>query len=176
MGRFRRTHVHFLLALLALVLARPTLATNLIGTGFVAAGLAVRVWAAGVLEKGGGLCTDGPYRWARHPLYLGSFIAALGLCVITNSLWGWLAVLPAFVVLYWAQVMLEERRLREEFGESHLEYARAVPMILPAPPRVGGGGRRWQLDRALANREHYHLAVTCALVALFYLRHLFPRV
>jgi protein-S-isoprenylcysteine O-methyltransferase Ste14 len=176
MGRVRRTHIHFLLALLALILARPSPTTDAIGTTLVALGLGVRVWAAGVLEKGGGLCTNGPYRWVRHPLYLGSLIAALGLCVMTNSAWGWAVILPIFLVLYWFQVKLEERRLAEEFGDLHTQYARTVPMMLPAPPRVAGGGREWQLSRAVKNREHYHVAVTCALVALFYLRNLSPRV
>ncbi|MGD0110265.1 MAG: isoprenylcysteine carboxylmethyltransferase family protein [Armatimonadota bacterium] len=176
MGRLRRTHIHFLLALAALVLAHPRPVTNIIGTVLCVVGIAVRVWAAGVLEKGGGLCTDGPYRWVRHPLYFGSSMVALGLCVMANSLWGWAVILPAFAALYWAQAVYEEGRLRDEFGEDHERYARSVPMIVPAPPRVVGSGRAWQLARVVKNREHFHVLVTCLLVVLFYLRHLLPRV
>jgi len=176
MSRLRRTHIHFLLAVAALALAHPRPATNIIGTALCVIGIAIRIWAAGVLEKGSGLCTDGPYRWVRHPLYLGSSLVALGLCVMTNSLWGWAVILPVFAVLYWAQARYEEQRLRDEFGEAHAHYARTVPMIVPAPPRVAGSGRAWEFARVVRNREHYHVLVTCLLVALFYLRHLLPQV
>ena len=176
MGRLRRTHVHFALALVALVLAHPTPMTNALGAVLVALGLVVRVWAAGVLEKGSGLCIDGPYRWVRHPLYLGSFVAAVGLCVMANSVWGWLIILPVFIILYWGQMMHEERRLAREFGGLHAEYARTVPMILPMLPRTAGGGRGWRFGRMLVNRELHHVAVTCSLAALFYFRDLLPRV
>jgi protein-S-isoprenylcysteine O-methyltransferase Ste14 len=166
--RLRRIHLHFLLALLALILARPSPATNLGGTILVAAGMAMRIWAAGALEKGGGLCTDGPYRWVRHPLYLGSFIAAVGFSVMVSRVWASLLILLAFIALYAAQTMREERRLREEFGESHAEYARQVPMLLPRPPRAAGSGRSWRFHQVRVNREHYHALVTCALVGLFH--------
>jgi protein-S-isoprenylcysteine O-methyltransferase Ste14 len=174
MGPLRRTHVHFLLALAALALAHPRPITNTIGAALCVTGIIVRLWAAGVLEKGGGLCMDGPYRWVRHPLYLGSSVVALGLCVMTNSVWGWAVILPIFAVLYWAQATHEERRLRDEFGEAYLRYTHVAPMIVPAPPRVASSGRAWQLARVVKNREHYHVMVTCSLVALFYLRHLLP--
>ena len=38
------------------------------------AGEALRIWAAGHLEKGREVTASGPYRWTRHPLYLGSTI------------------------------------------------------------------------------------------------------
>jgi protein-S-isoprenylcysteine O-methyltransferase Ste14 len=166
--------MHLLLALAALVLARPTLVANLIGTIFVAAGLGLRVWAAGVLDKGGGLCTDGPFRLLRHPLYLGSSLAAVGFAVMVNRAWACLLILALFILLYAAQVLSEERRLRQEFGRAHADYARRVPILIPrwAPP--ASDARAWQLRRALINREHYHLLVTCLLVALFYARHHWP--
>lgn len=169
-ARLRRIHAHLLLAVLALALARPALATNLLGTALVALGLMLRLWAAGVLEKGGGLCTDGPYRWVRHPLYLGSFFAALGFCVMVRTLWGWLVVLPLFVAVYAAQVALEERHLREQYGSAHAAWARQVPRLLPRWPSLPPRGRRWELRRALLNREHYHALVTSLLVCAFYLK------
>ena len=168
-GGLRRIHGHMLLAVLGLVLARPGLATNLLGSGLVAAGLLVRVWAAGVLEKGGGLCTDGPYRHVRHPLYVGSFVAAVGFCVMMSVKWAWVVVLPLFMILYAAQVSVEERLLAAEHGKGHAEYAARVPKVVPrlwgAAP---GQGRRWSLSRMFINREQYHLLVTLALVGLFY--------
>ncbi len=173
-ARLRRVHVHFALALLALALARPTATTNIIGTILVVAGMLVRIWAAGVLEKGGGLCTRGPYSWVRHPLYLGSSIGALGICIMANSLWGWAVILPVFAALYAAQMMYEEQRLRADFGEAHREWARDVPLIVPRFRRGAFGA--WQPRRVLVNREQNHIVVTSLLVLLFYLRHLWPQV
>ena len=170
-GGLRRIHGHLVLALLGVLLAQPGLVTNLMGSGLVAVGLALRLWAAGVLEKGGGLCTDGPYRYVRHPLYVGSFLAAVGFCVMMNVVWGWALVLPLFVALYAAQVSLEERRLRAEYGEGYPEYAAVVPKVVPRLRSGGqGGGRRWSLSQVLANREQYHVLVTLVLVGLFYAR------
>ena len=41
-------------------------------------GEALRIWAAGHLEKGREVTASGPYRLTRHPLYLGSSIIASG--------------------------------------------------------------------------------------------------
>ncbi len=82
------------MALAALWLADPTFQSVLIGLLPILLGLALRVWAAGYLHKGGGLCVWGPYRFVRHPLYLGTTLGALGLCLMARSLWVWVVVLP----------------------------------------------------------------------------------
>jgi len=171
LGQIRRIQLHLPLALLALLLARPQHLTNILGTVLVLLGLTVRMWAAGVLVKGGGLCTDGPYGLVRHPLYLGSILAALGFAVMMHTIWAWLVVMPVFVALYGWQVSLEECQLRRQYGEAHQEWARRVPLLFPCPcRRAAGEGRTWQLARARANREHYHLLVTVVLVVAFYLK------
>jgi uncharacterized membrane protein len=129
------------------------------------------MWAAGLLEKEGGLCTDGPYRYLRHPQYLGSLIAALGFAVMTNVVWGWAILFPMFVALHLMQILAEERYLRRKFGDAHAEYARKVPLLLPRPGREKVERKRvWQLARVLANREQYHVLLTLVLVGLFLLK------
>ncbi len=170
-GKLRRIHGHLLLALLGLLLARPSLTTNIIGSGLGLAGIALRVWAAGVLEKGKGLCTDGPYRYVRHPLYLGSLLAAIGFTIMMNVVWGWAVVLPLFFALYAAQVHAEEGHLRATFGAAHAEFASEVPLLLPWFSRVAQrNGRPWSLSQALVNREQYHVGTTLLLIAFFFLK------
>ena len=170
-GKLRRIHGHVLLALLGLWLARPSLGMNLLGTAVVLVGMALRVWAAGYLEKGGELCTDGPYRYVRHPLYLGSLLAALGFAVMIHAIWGWAAVLPLFLALYALQVLSEERHLAATYGETHADFTAAVPLLLPWFGRAAEGkGRPWRLSQAAANREQYHVVVTLLLAALFFLK------
>ena len=163
------------MAVVALVLARPALGTNLVGTAAVALGLAVRGWAAGLLVKGGELCTAGPYRHVRHPLYLGSLLGAAGFCVMMNIVWGWVIVLPLFLLIYAAQVVAEERSLRGHYGDTYERWAREVPMLVPRlRGRPAGSSTRWRWSQFLVNREQYHMVVTLLLVALFYLRAHWP--
>jgi len=170
-GKLRRIHGHVLLAVLGLWLARPSLGLNLLGSACVLVGLALRVWAAGLLEKGGELCTDGPYRYVRHPLYLGSLLAAVGFAIMINAIWGWAAVLPLFLALYALQVLAEERHLDLTYGAAHADFTSSVPLLIPRFGRVAEGkGRPWRLSQALANREQYHLVVTLLLTALFFLK------
>jgi protein-S-isoprenylcysteine O-methyltransferase Ste14 len=169
--KLRRIDAHLPLALVGLLVARPSAGSLAAGAVLVLAGIAVRAWAAGFLDKGGPLCTDGPYRFLRHPLYLGSLIAALGFVVMMNVIWGWAIILPLFLLLYTVQMLGEERHLRAAYGDAHQRYARAVPILLPLPGRrTETQGRRWELARALRNREQWHVVVTLSLVALFILR------
>jgi protein-S-isoprenylcysteine O-methyltransferase Ste14 len=175
-GRFRRVHLHALLALVGLLLARPTAPALFAGAALVLAGLALRLWAAGLLDKDGPLCTDGPYRYLRHPLYLGSVIGAAGFAVMMHVIWGWLVILPLFLLLYTAQVFAEERHLRSLYGPAHAEFAAAVPLLLPWPGRVAHAqGRPWRFSQAVANREPHHIVFTLGLVALFVVKWLLVR-
>jgi len=106
----------------------------------------------------------------RHPLYLGSFVSAVGFCVMVNTLWGWTLVLPLFVLLYAVQVLLEERHLRVRYGEDHARYAARVPMLMPRFTAARTQSAPWLLKRALANREHWHVLLTLLLAGLFFVK------
>src|SRR4051812_36087905 len=84
LARWRVT-LGFVVALLVIVFAAPTWATWRIGLMVAIAGEAIRVWAAGHLEKSREVTRSGPYRWTRHPLYFGSSVIALGVIVAAHS-------------------------------------------------------------------------------------------
>jgi hypothetical protein len=163
-----RLYGHAVLAAAALALGQPEPTPLLIGGVCVSFGLALRVWASGLLDKGGALCVDGPYRYVRHPLYLGSVLAAVGFAVMMDVIWGWVVVLPLFAMLYTSQVFIEERHLRAAYGDAYADFAARVPMLIPWRGRAGrGAGRPWTLAQALQNREHYHVIFTLIIVILF---------
>ena len=156
----RRVTLGFMCGALVLWLAQPTWRTLAIGTCVAACGEAVRLWAAGHVEKGREVTRSGPYRWTRHPLYLGSAVLALGVAIASASL-----VVAVIIAIYVgatipAAMLAEERHLREKFGREYDAYAdrRSMPMA-----------RAFSLTRARLNREHHTVAglvIGFALLAL----------
>ena len=67
-----RVRLGFPSAVLALWLAQPTERSLAAGAIVALVGEGLRIWAAGHLEKGREVTASGPYRFSRHPLYLGS--------------------------------------------------------------------------------------------------------
>ena len=65
-------------ALTFLYFSHPRQDLFLAGLGPALAGLGVRIWAAGHIEKGSQLAASGPYQRTRNPLYFGSFLIGLG--------------------------------------------------------------------------------------------------
>ena len=107
-----------------------------LGLGFGSAGALVALLALralGTRDRVLGMRTDvvvqhGPYRFARHPMYLGWTVALLGIALAGRSLLG----LALVLLLALALVRIargEERLLSEELGEAYDQYrhvARAV--------------------------------------------------
>jgi len=75
-------------------------------------------------DRGHQVVTTGPYRYVRHPGYLGNQV--IWLCT-PLALGSWLALLPGVVVvvLYVVRTALEDRTLQDEL-EGYTEYARRV--------------------------------------------------
>lgn len=76
------------------------------------------------------LLTEGLYSRLRHPRYVQFLIALLGYSLIANYLALYLVVAlwaPGIYVI----VLLEERELREHFGQAYDDYCRKVPRFVP---------------------------------------------
>ena len=72
-------------------------------------------------ERGHEAATGGPYRWVRHPGYLGMSTSMLGAVFLLDSPWG-LACFAAYVALIVTRTALEDRTLRAELP-GYTEYA-----------------------------------------------------
>ena len=141
----RRVTLGFVVAAAAFLLAQPTWPTWSAGLAIACAGEALRVWAAGHLDKGREVTRSGPYRWTRHPLYVGSSIIALGVVVASRSVWVALIGAAYVGITIPAAIRAEEAFLRRRFGPTYDLYQRDE-----APPML----RRFSLANALRNREY----------------------
>ena len=113
------------------IYASPTTILIWWGAGVSAAGLALRAWAAGSIQKDRELATTGPYAHTRNPLYLGSFILGVGVTVAGGRWVFGVAFLVFFLVVYRATVLCEAAELKARFGERYRVYVEEVPSVLP---------------------------------------------
>jgi hypothetical protein len=145
-----RVPLGFASGAVVLALARPTWTTLGAGFAIACAGEALRVWAAGHLEKSREVTRSGPYRSLRHPLYVGSSIMSAGLAVAC-----WSPVVAVLIAVYMAAtitaaVRTENAFLRTTFGSEYDAW-------LDAGRRNGPDDavrRRFSVGRARQNREH----------------------
>ena len=76
-----RVTLGFVLAAVVLWLATPTVTTMTIGAAIALLGESIRIWAAGHIEKSREVTRSGPYRFTRHPLYVGSSLIGVGIAI-----------------------------------------------------------------------------------------------
>jgi protein-S-isoprenylcysteine O-methyltransferase Ste14 len=70
-----------------------------------------------------GLQVAGPYRWVRHPLYLGWTLMVFGAPQMTGDRLAFATLTTGYLI---AAIPWEERSLRQSFGEGYARYARDV--------------------------------------------------
>jgi protein-S-isoprenylcysteine O-methyltransferase Ste14 len=76
------------------------------------------------------LVKDGPYKYIRHPLYLGEILRNLGIVSIFSSGYGILLVLIGTILLLF-RINMEEDMLTEAFGSEYSDYKRATKRLIP---------------------------------------------
>ena len=85
---------------------------------------------------------DGPYRYVRNPLYLGTWLLTAALSILMPP-GGALFALVAVTLLIVAWVMAEERKLTVERGDAYTAYLKKVPRFFPSiVPRIPAGTAR----------------------------------
>lgn len=140
----------------------------------VALGAFIRMWSAGFLLKTEELATEGPYALSRNPLYLGSFLAGVGLCAFVHNLWLLLFFAATFAFTYGPQIRWEEQLLSREHGEDFRRYMRAVPRFFPVKWNAAALRGCFSLDRLVENKELpyqiFWIVMTFSLIGQAYLR------
>jgi protein-S-isoprenylcysteine O-methyltransferase Ste14 len=155
-------------------LAPATLVVTLAALACLLAGASLRLWGTSYLGSGvmrdsalhgEGLVAAGPYRHLRNPLYLGSWLLALGTSILM-PVDGALFFLPAFSIFVFALIKTEESFLSGKLRDAYQQYCRLVPRWLPRLT-VGAGAfeaRPNWLQAVLA--ETYPLSFTLCFAVL----------
>lgn len=144
------------------------------GGALVAAAAAMlRTWAAAYLDSAvvhdtrlhaEGVVADGPYRFLRNPLYLGTILLGAGMGVLASRL-GWLVIVGGLTFFVLRLVGREEAELAARQGERYAAYRAAVPRLLPAlRPRVPASGARPRWGQAFLG-ESFVWSFALAIVA-----------
>ena len=156
-----RVTLGYVLAVAALWFAAPTWTSLAIGAAVGAIGEAIRIWAAGHLEKGREVTTSGPYAVTRHPLYLGSAVMGAGFAIAAHRLLVAVLVFAYLAVTIVAAIRSEEAHLTEKFGAQYPNYrdGRAAPVPRP-----------FSFERAWRNREYRALVGFAAVFGLLAVR------
>jgi len=110
-------------------------ALQVLGFVIAALGYALVVWATGSnaffsqivriqKERGHAVATDGPYRFVRHPSYVGTILSELATPIMLGSWW---ALIPGGLdaILFVVRTALEDRTLQKEL-DGYKDYAASV--------------------------------------------------
>lgn len=110
----------------------PALVARLVGiVVLVASGLLVRSAEAAMRRAGTdprpdhpslAIVTEGPFRFTRNPMYVGTTGLYVAVSLLVNALWPLVLLLPMLAVLHWGVVRREERYLEGKFGEPYRLY------------------------------------------------------
>lgn len=121
--------------------APPPLMTHMVGLILVLAGNLLVTWAMVSnhyfstvvrlqFDRGHSVATGGPYRFVRHPGYVGFIVSNIGTPLLFGSVW---TLIPAVVasLLFVIRTALEDRTLQEELPGYHDFANRIRYRLLP---------------------------------------------
>jgi protein-S-isoprenylcysteine O-methyltransferase Ste14 len=117
----------------------PTVAW--VGVGLGALGLLLRLWAVLILRErytrtllihdGHSIERRGPYRFIRHPGYLGSLLCLNGFAMASGDALTLLASIAATSAAYAYRIRAEDAMLVAAFGAPYERYRRETAALLP---------------------------------------------
>jgi protein-S-isoprenylcysteine O-methyltransferase Ste14 len=122
----------------ALVTGEFTRTSLRVGAPLLLVGGLLALASVRALGRGCELVTRGPYRWVRHPYFLGILVMLVGAIVAMRSL-------PALVLLYpvgrvtFLRARREEHNLGLRFGDPYHTYRQRVAFMLPLRPPLPRG-------------------------------------
>ncbi|MFP3284107.1 MAG: isoprenylcysteine carboxylmethyltransferase family protein [Candidatus Nanopusillus acidilobi] len=81
--------------------------------------------------EGQKIIKNGIYKYIRHPGYFGEIILFFGLGFVTYSLLGILGAFIVSLMIYFGEVIPEEKYMLEKFGKEYEEYMKETFRFIP---------------------------------------------
>lgn len=108
-------------------------AMEFVGYLFLLAGLTIRIWCICYIgnRKSQEIVTTGPYSLCRNPLYMGTFLLAIGVGLCFENVLMVLLVPAVLIPVHLLTVRLEESHLEAQFGQTYQLYKQKVPRFWP---------------------------------------------
>lgn len=145
------------------ITALPDDLVLMLGTPFVVAGAALRLFASGFITKNRELATDGPYAIVRHPLYTGNIAIVSGFAVASGQWWAVIIALAFFWFYYPTAIEYEDRKLHNLFGDRWLQWAGDVPALMPTFRNLGRAfAGEWSFRKSLLRNGEPLIALIVA--------------
>lgn len=129
-----------------------------VGAAATLGAAALRTWAAAYMRSDvvhdprvhdSRLVADGPYRYVRNPLYVGTILMAFGIAFAASRS-GFVVLVAAIALFQYRLILREERALRATQGEGYRRYLATVPRLIPSlRPRVAAGELRPKWGQAI---------------------------
>ena len=144
----------FIGALLLLIFAKPNPPGMIVGIILILLGEAIRIWAAGHLQKNEALTVTGPYAYVKNPLYIGSILITTGFCILADNVY--ILALATFMFCFHYipyKKRVEGDRLRRIFGSRFEDYDQKVPDYLPRRRPYSKEKVSWQFKNFIENSE-----------------------
>lgn len=108
-------------------------AVEFAGYLFLLAGLIIRIWCSFYIgnRKSKEIIAEGPYSICRNPLYVGTFLLAIGVGLSFEN-WLMLILVPAIIIpVHIITARMEETHLESMFGQQYRMYKQTVPRFWP---------------------------------------------
>lgn len=155
---WNRAGIRSYLLLIGLMGGHPTFESIAVGTVFFLVGLGLRIWAKGCLHQRQEVTACGPYRYVRHPFYLGNAMVDLGIVLMSG--WDLLVVIfPLWwCVVYMPVIRREEKVMKVLFGSAYEDYSRKVPCLIPYRRPIPSRGKfSWRNQNVVGTEIHRSL-------------------
>ena len=164
--KIRRIPV-FIGAILLLLFAKPEPIGMGVGMILIMMGEAIRIWAAGHLQKNEFLTVTGPYAYVKNPLYIGTILITAGFCIFADNIYMLAVATFAFCFHYIPyKKKVEGDRLKKIFGSQYVDYDEKVPEYVPRRTPYSNEKARWQFKNFVENSEEGILLILIAGIVL----------
>jgi len=116
------------------------------------------------------LNTSGLYSVTQHPLYMGSFLIWIGICIRFNNLIFTVGIFLFSVLMLYIIIKSEAEFLRNKFGEAYNTWSRETPAFYMNPLRFKASVNPMDGIRVLATEYPTWVSILAGLLMIDFIR------